>query len=215
MAEEKKKINYVVYDLETGGFNSEEEAITEIAMIAIDGETLEEIERYTTFIKPYGNLNYTDQALKSTGITMEMINSGKDPKIVVKEVSEFLQRQGTAMNKKPILCGHNIIKFDNSFLVKLFSLHRRDLYSLINKDMFFDTMWISRMRSPFDEDEFGKHSLSNACSREGIEVIDAHRAMNDTAANASLVVSYLRYLRGVGSSVEREKKHNYRDTFKF
>jgi DNA polymerase III alpha subunit (gram-positive type) len=214
MAEEKK-INYVVYDLETGGFDSEKVAITEIAMIAIDGQSLEEIERYTTFIKPYADLGYDQQALKATGITMDMIHSGKDAKVVATEVNDFLKRQGTAMNKKPILCGHNIVKFDNPFLRKLLGLYRKDLDKIINKDMFMDTMWFSRMRMPYDQDDFGKHSLGVACSREGIEVIDAHRAMNDTAANARLVVSYLKHLRGKGENVVKQEKHSYRETFKF
>lgn len=211
----EKKINYIVYDLETGGFSSEKVAITEIALIAIDGQTLEEIERYTTFIQPYGDLGYDQQALDVTGITMDMINSGKDAKVVAKEVAEFIVRQGTGMNKKPILCGHNIIKFDNPFLVKFLGLHRKDLMKLVNKDVFFDTMWWSRMRTPFDSDEFGKHNLTDACNRDGVEIIDAHRALADTTANTQLVVSYLKHLRGTGTAAVQAQKHEYREEFKF
>lgn len=213
MADEKI-LNYIVYDLETGGFNSEKEAITEIALIAINGRTLKEQGRYTTFIKPYGNLGYSQQALDVTGITMDMINSGKDAKVVAKEVADFIKAQGTGLNKKPILCGHNIKKFDNPFLSKLLGLYKKDLWKLINAEIM-DTMWWSRMRTPFDSDDFGKHSLPDACSRDGVEVIDAHRAMNDTAANAALVIKYLQHLRGTGTSVEKVEKHNYRESFKF
>ena len=213
MADEKT-LNYIVYDLETGGFSKEKHAITEIAMIAINGRTLEEIGRYESFIRPYASLGYDQQALNVTGITMEMINSGKDAKVVAKEVSDFIKDTGTGMNKKPILCGHNIKKFDNPFLSDFLKFHKKDLWKLINTEIM-DTMWWSRMKTPFDDDEFGKHNLPDACSRQGIEVIDAHRAMNDTAANASLVIAYLKSLRGAGESVDRVEKHNYRDTFKF
>ena len=213
MAEEKL-LNYIVYDLETGGFNEEKEAITEIALISLNGRTLEEQGRYTTFIKPYGGLGYSQSALDVTGITMDMIQSGKDAKIVAKEVSEFIKAQGTGMNKRPILCGHNIKKFDNPFFSKFLALHKKDLYKMIN-DEIMDTMWWSRMRTPFDSDAFGKHNLGDACSRHGIEVIDAHRAMADAAANAELVKSFLKHLRGTGESVAKVEKHNYRETFNF
>ena len=209
-----KKINYIVYDLETGGFSAEKNPITEVAMIAIDGETLEETSRYTTFVQPYLNLEYDPQALKATGIDMNMIMSGKDAKVVSREVSNFITSQGTGLNKKPILCGHNIIKFDNPFLYKLLNLTKKDLYSIINKDIFIDTMWWSRLKTPVDSDSFGKHNLTSACNREGIELVDAHRAMNDTSANARLVVSYLQNLRGKGVVKSVEEKHSFRDTFK-
>lgn len=211
----EKKINYIVYDLETGGFSAEKNAITEIALISIDGQSLEETGRYTTFIQPYLDLGYDKQALDVTGINMDMIMSGKEAKQVAKEVSEFIVSQGTAMNKKPILCGHNIIKFDNPFLAKLLTVVRKDLYNIINKDCILDTMWWSRMRTPVDEDDFGKHNLGDACKREGIEIIDAHRAMQDTAANARLVVSYLKHLRGSGEAISQVQTHEYRETFKF
>jgi len=211
---DQKTLNYIVYDLETGGFNPKTEAITEIAMIAINGKTLEEIGRYESFIRPYGGLGYNQQALNVTGITMDMINSGKDSKVVAKEVTDFIKSTGAGLNKRPILCGHNIKKFDNPFLSDFLKLHRKDLWKIIN-DEIIDTMWWSRMKTPEDSDEFGKHNLSDACNREGVEVIDAHRAMNDTAANAALVVSYLKHLRGTGEAVERVDKHSYRETFKF
>ena len=211
---DEKRLNYLVYDLETGGLSPEKNAITEIALIAIDGESLEETSRYTTFIRPYGNLGYDQVALEITGITMEMIMSGKDSKIVAKEVSDFITSLGTGLNKKPILCGHNIKKFDNPFLDKFLQLHKRDLYKIVSPEVI-DTMWWSRIKYPFDKDDFGSHKLGDACMREGIEVIDAHRAMNDAAGNAQLLISYLKNLRGTGEVREKVQRHSYRETFKF
>jgi DNA polymerase III alpha subunit (gram-positive type) len=210
----EKKINYIVYDIETGGFNSNEHAITEIAMIALDGETLEEVGRYESLVRPYGGLGYTQTALDVTGINMDMLNSGKDSKTVVNEMVSFIKAQGTTMNKKPILCGHNIKKFDNPFISEFFKFHKKDLYKIISPEIM-DTMWWSRMRTPVSEDEFGKHNLGDACSREGIEVVDAHRAMSDTAANKEIVVNYLKNLRGSGVSLEKKDDHDYREDFKF
>jgi len=209
------KQNYIVYDFETGGLNPKVNAVTEVAMISIDGEKLEEIDRYTTFIQPYGDLGYDQRALDITGITMDMINSGKDAKTVVKEMSDFIVNTGKGRGKKPILCGHKIVTFDNLFAEVLFKTHRKDFYSLINNEVYIDTMWWSRMRSPIDEDEHGKHALSAACNRAGIELTDGHRAMNDTASNSLLVVEYLKSLRGAGGATEIVPKHIFRDHFKF
>lgn len=211
----EKKINYIVYDLETGGFGSDRVAITEIALIAIDGQTLEEFGRYTSFIQPYADLGYDQAAFDATGINMDMVNGGKPAKLVAKEVADFIKACGTGMNKKPVLCGHNIMKFDNPFLDFFLKFHKKDLWSLINKDNMIDTMWWSRMRMPFDQDDFGKHNLNDACAREGIELIDAHRAMNDTAGNAQLLIAHLKHLRGAGESVSRTVNHQFRETFNF
>ena len=48
------------------------------------------------------------------------------------------------------------------------------------------------------------NTLANACKANGIELIDAHRAMADVEANAELVKSYLRSLRGSGSAVNED-----------
>lgn len=209
------KINYIVYDLETGGLSSETNAITEVAFIAIDGETLEETGRYTTFVQPYGDLGYDQRALDITGVTMDMINSGKEAKLVVKEIIDFISGQGKGRGKKPILCGHNIIAFDNKFMSRLFKEHRKDFDKIHNTAQYIDSMWWSRMKSPIDEDDHGKHALPAACNRAGIELTDGHRAMTDTASNALLVISYLKSLRGAGGAAVVAPKHEYREHFNF
>lgn len=211
-----KQINYIVYDIETGGFGVDKVAITEVALIALNGETLEEIERYETLIQPYGDLGYGKEAEAITGITMDMLMAdGKPAKQVVKEVNDFIVRQGTGRITKPILCGHNIRDFDNPFMIKLFGLYRKDFLKIVSPAVL-DTMWMSRMKTSALTDEFGKHNHTDACARAGVELFDAHRAMPDTAANAELVKSYLKALRGAGEAVVvKKEEHEYREEFKF
>jgi len=203
--------NYIVFDFETGGLDSKKHAITEVAMLAIDGESLEEIDRYSSFIQPYSGLEYSQEALDITGITMDMINTGKTAKQVANDMVKFFKATGIG-RKKPILCGHNIIAFDIPFMEVLFTENKKDLYKSINEHEFLDTMWMSRH---IWTDPSMKHNLTVSCEREGVEIIDAHRAINDVAANTELLKSYLKRMRGAGEISTNKDQHNYREDFNF
>ena len=113
MATKAKHCNFAVLDCETGGTKHKENPITEIAVIVIDGITFKEVERYETFIQPYGGLTIEQEALDYTGITMAQINNGVDFKEAVKAISEMMKRTraNTHHAYKPIIVGHNV-KFD-------------------------------------------------------------------------------------------------------
>lgn len=59
-----KKI--IVYDLETGGLLSEYNSITEIAMVAVDLETLQKIDKFSIMLKPRIKLNMDDDSTKES-----------------------------------------------------------------------------------------------------------------------------------------------------
>ena len=50
------KSNYIVFDTETGGLDETKNPITQYAAVVLDGCTLKEIDRWETFVKPYGDL---------------------------------------------------------------------------------------------------------------------------------------------------------------
>lgn len=100
--------NFIVFDLETGGLSESKNPVCEIAMLAIDGETLEERGRYEAIIAPYDeSLIYDPKALQVNGLTMKKINGGKQAKDVIKDIVEFA-KEHRVKSKKPILVGHNI-----------------------------------------------------------------------------------------------------------
>ena len=67
---------YIVMDCETGGLEYTKNPITEIAAVILDYK-MNKIEEFSSYIKPYDNLQYEQKALDYTNITMEMINSGE------------------------------------------------------------------------------------------------------------------------------------------
>jgi len=194
----------VVYDLETMGLNKDKHDISEIAMVAIDLETLEIVGTYETLIKRYSENEYSPQALETSGITEEMLkNEGKEASVVADEIEQFLKLHKVGV--KPILAGHNIIKFDNGFLEKFLAAHKIKLDKLI-AGKIWDTIEECKLALPDSEN----YQLATCCKNVGIVVKDAHRAMNDAMPNAKMVIELLKRQRG-GGSVSNEIEYNRAD----
>jgi DNA polymerase III alpha subunit (gram-positive type) len=64
----------IVYDLETGGFSSEHNSITEIAAVCIDLETLEAIDEMTVMILPYLNIKMEETPMKEAKQLYKMLS---------------------------------------------------------------------------------------------------------------------------------------------
>lgn len=215
--------NYIVYDLETTGFTAGKHGVCEIAMMGINSVTLKEIGRYEAIIAPYkvpnedGELvdyEVSQGALDVNGLTMDKIRAGKDPIQVVKESSAFM-KSCNAGSKKPILTGHNIIKFDNPHLDSFFTCNKGDLSKFVNSLYFIDTMLESWRMFP-DATGTGQHTLAKLCERFDVDKFDAHSAMPDVIANANVFIKIQERLRNQSTQMVVEKEKNRpRDTFRF
>lgn len=197
---------FITFDIETGGLKAEKNAVTEVAMIATN-HLLEDVSEYESLIKPYGDYTIEEQALKATGMSLELIKTGKEVEEVVGEIAKYLTKHKVGRNK-PILCGHNIAKFDIPFMIEMFRYCKRDFLSLINEDFYIDTMWWGRIMW----NESVNYKLSTCCDNAGVELVDAHRAMSDTRSNKDLVKYFLSNLRTEGS---KNNQKRFRETFQF
>lgn len=219
MASKEKYYNYIVFDVETGDLEPEKAPMTQIALVVINGKTLEELCRYSTFIKPYGKelgLTYQKAALDYTGITMAQIESGKPIKEVVQDLIEICKtarEQNTHVAYKPLFVGHNV-KFDRKFLKWAFTYCKEDLYKHVQEDDYFCTMRLSQAKY-FPEGPELKYTLEASCERNEIELLDGHDAINDTLATKELFISFIRALRENTGSVETSQEIRFRDNFKF
>lgn len=190
---------YLVIDCETGGLNALENPITEIALKAIEKDTYKEINQYTTLIKPYADLKIEPEALKRTGITQEMLNSGRPMKLVIETIKEFcksLTPVGDRGANKPIIVGHNVT-FDIRFLKKAFELYNEVLFGHVSASTedikgaapregeinVIDTLTLSRELWG----EKVKLTLGICCQRIGVSFTDSHRAMNDVNSTVKLL----------------------------
>ena len=127
---------YIVFDLETGGKDPRKNAITEVAMIAIDSDSLEEVGRYETLISPYDAI-YTAEAEAISGIPFELLKrDGKPIEKVFEELLDFLEVHKVG-SKKPVLSGHNIDDFDMDFLkYQLFDRFKKKMSRYVSCEDF-------------------------------------------------------------------------------
>lgn len=236
--------SFVVFDFETGGLDSNKNPATEIALIVIDGGPgLEEICRYQELIKPYNyELQYEEKAAKVSGVTIELVeDEGKDIVEVVEKVIGLFQAANLHNPKnspglRPVLVGHNPT-FDINFLHHIFEYYAKlrpydkkskafkgqdILEGLLrgNRDHFgnfqpqyIDTWALGKMWFGADG-ELPNFQLGTLVEKAGVELSDAHRAMNDTVATADLLRTVIRNLRsgyglGEGSNSFRAKREGF------
>lgn len=216
----EKYCNFIILDCETGGKTHLKNPMTQFASIIIDGRSLNEVDRYCTFIKQYGEkegLIIEQEALDYTGITRTQIASGIS---IQQFVDNFIQittkarAHNTHVAYKPIVVGHNV-QFDLGFLQYAFEYCKQDLYKYIQKD-YWCTMRMSQARSYPQGNEL-KFNLEACCERMSVELLDGHDAMNDTLATMELFIKLIYHLRGDGSEgMElQDTRSRVRDTFKF
>jgi DNA polymerase-3 subunit alpha (Gram-positive type) len=203
--------NIVVFDIETTGLVAEKNAIIELACCSFDNN-LNDLKEYDSGImKIYDNREVQKAALDANGITMEQIENGRDAFLVINELINYFKSLKKGKNK-PILAGQNSDKFDIPFLVNFFEVFNKDLTDYVNVDFTFDTMWLGRVKYT----ESINYKLITLCEKEGIQLINAHRAVNDARATKDLLKTYIRCLRQQGvTQINKEIEVRFRETFQF
>lgn len=155
---------YVITDIETTGLNPRWDRITEISMIAFDGENV--TEEFSTLINPERLI--PAQITQLTGITTSMVE--KAPKFyeIARKIVEFTEGK--------IIVGHNI-QFDYNFLRAEFQ-HLG--YEFTRKTLC--TVKLSKKLFP----GFRSYGLGNLCKSLNIQVNDRHRAAGDAMATVEV-----------------------------
>lgn len=209
-----QKINpIIIFDWETGGLDCTKNPVTELAMIVLNGVTLEEILRYDDMIKPYNdNLVYQQEALDHSGITMVDLNNKG---ITIHELGENLLTVFKEANihgsktARPILVAHNA-DFDRGFLQAVCKELKLDISKLVDGEFdpwgnfvphVIDSVdWAKRLEAT-RTDHTTKFKLGHCCQRAGVEYIDGHRAINDCTSLADLFRYYSARLSSGSSEV--------------
>lgn len=193
-----QKINsYVLIDFETGGLDkknrlhSQNYPVTEVAVLAINGVTLEEIVKYDNLVKPYDTkLVYDPEVARITGITKEMcISQGIPLSQIVKDLCTVFEEANLYNSKtaRPILVAHNW-NFDRQFLQDIFRRAGVDLSKYVAGDLDhygnfipdgLDTIMFCKMLQAEITDTDTKFKLQSCCEMAGVDYVDGHRAMND------------------------------------
>lgn len=238
MPRDPKKINsYVFIDFETSGLDKKDGlhaqrvSVTEVAALAIDGTTLEEIVRYDEIVQPYDQKHeWQDGAAKLTGLYKpKCINEGLPIKDVVKNLCQVFNEANLHNSRvaKPILVAHNW-PFDRQFLQYIFKFCEVDLSQYVDGDKDaisgefipsgLDTIdWAKNLFAPLTENTT-KFNLGACCERAGVQLADGHRAMHDVVALKDLFIYYSTRLRSGSSEVtvnDGVAKVNHRNRFEW
>lgn len=200
--------NYCVFDLETSGLSGEKNSILEIAACSFDTDLKDLKEFESGVMSVYDNREITEGALGANGITREQIANGVDPKKVAEDFYDYLKSMKKG-NSKVVLVGQNCDRFDIPFLVNYFEYFKKDITQVVNTDFTIDTMRWAHVKYP----ESTNYKLGTLCEMNNIELINAHRAINDTRATRDLVKAFIRSLRSESGAGKEEKR--FRATFQF
>lgn len=202
-----------VLDVETGGFSTKDNLLTEIGFIILNPK-LEEVERYVSYIKPYDSSKYlTKKAQELTGITMEvLLEKGKDLKFVLEEIKAIWAKYKKKY-QKICLCGHNF-KFDITFMEYVFDFvegKQPDGKSAIYKyvdEQTEDTMRLAH-RKWGNSGEVADYKLGTLASHIGFTNTAAHDALYDVEATVVLFRYLIGCLQGDGGQVVSKENKGF------
>lgn len=215
----KTSAKYVImFDFESGGLPNKDLrafydiAAVEIALVVIDLESLSTIEEKSFIFKDNykDGLIYSKEAEVVHGITKETREkNGIELKIIYKEICNLFKKYKNPRQ----MChmgGHNI-SFDIPFLRNFFEYMGDNLDKYVK--FYTDTMLLAHM-SALEQENYQLHTC---CQINGIDLVNAHRALDDTKANALLFIEYVKRLRGQGAESSSQEsqgvKSRFRETF--
>jgi len=174
----------VVVDVETGGFNSEKDALLEIAACILQMDDFGRLfvaETVAINVEPFEGANIEPKSLEITGINLESpLRMALPEKEALRQISQPVRKELRATAcQRAILVGHNSF-FDLSFLNA--AIERTDFKrSPFHPFSSFDTATLAGLA-------FGQTVLSRAVQAAGIDwnESEAHSAIYDTEKTAAL-----------------------------
>ena len=174
----------VIIDVETGGFNSQTDALLEIAAVTVRLDEDGVMHRHETFsfhIEPFEGANIEKAALDFTGIDLDSPDRMAEPELMA--LTDMMQavRRSVKENgcSRAVVVGHNA-HFDLHFLNA--AIERCDIKrSPFHPFSVFDTATLGGLA-------FGQTVLAKACRCAGFEFSNsaAHSAAYDAEKTADL-----------------------------
>ncbi|GEN24639.1 ribonuclease T [Halomonas cupida] len=198
MAQRFRSFLPVVVDIETGGFNPEQDAILEIAAVTLtmdpEGNLLPDAT-HAYHIKPFEGANIEQSALDFTGIRLNdplrqqvAVSESEALGEIFRPVRKSIKAHGCT---RAILVGHNAA-FDHGFLnaaVNRCDIKRNPFHPFSS----FDTASLAGLI-------YGQTVLARACRAAGIEFDNssAHSARYDTERTAELFCAMVNRYKDLG-----------------
>ncbi|MFE1625533.1 PolC-type DNA polymerase III [Brevibacillus reuszeri] len=165
---------YVVFDTETTGLNAAEHTIIEVAAVKMKGAEI--VDQWTELIDP--QLEIGPKTTEITGITNEMLRGQETLDVVLRKFKEFT---GDA-----VLVAHNA-EFDKAFINACAKRIGMEPWN----NAFLDTLPLARMMYK----GMRNYRLGTLAKKFNVELINAHRALDDTVALAHVFQQMLKDIK--------------------
>lgn len=156
---------FVFFDLETTGLVPGKESIIEIAAVKIKNKHI--VETFSTMVNPHRPIPLKITEL--TSITDEMVATGKEEEIAIKEFMAF--------------CGDNILVAHNAPFDMSFMSIALKKYAMENTITYMDTLAMARALIP----SINTHKLKKLASYFKIDMGHHHRALDDSICSAKVL----------------------------
>ena len=168
---------YCVLDLETTGLSAKTEKITEIGIMKIvNGEV---VDKFSEFVNPEKHI--PERVQEITGITDDMVIDSPKIEELFPKILEFI--------KGSVLVAHNAT-FDIGFLKNV----AKELGYEFDYT-YVDTLPLARKLYP----NLKKHKLGKIAEHLGIEVLVAHRALDDVDTTVKVLSQMMKELKKRGA----------------
>ncbi|MDR5902206.1 MULTISPECIES: ribonuclease T [Halomonas] len=206
MAQRFRSYLPVVVDMETGGFDSERNAILEIAAVTLtmnaEGYLLPE-STYAFHVEPFAGASIEQSALDFTGIRLDdplrrqvAVNESEALNEIFRPIRKSIKAHGCT---RAILVGHNSA-FDHGFLnaaVNRCGIKRNPFHPFSS----FDTASLAGLM-------YGQTVLARACRAAGIEFnnSEAHSARYDTERTAELFCAMVNRYKEIGGWAQTQRE---------
>ena len=186
----------VIIDVETGGFNSETDALLEIAAVTVRLDEDGVMHRHETFsfhIEPFEGANIEKAALDFTGIDLDSPDRMAEPELMA--LTDMMQAVRRSVKEngctRAVVVGHNA-HFDLHFLNA--AIERCDIKrSPFHPFSVFDTATLAGLA-------FGQTVLAKACRAAGFKFDNsaAHSAAYDAELTADLFCKIINRWKELG-----------------
>ena len=163
--------DFIVLDLETTGSHPLNNEIIEIGAVKVKGGKV--VETFNQLVQPKQEIPEYVQML--TGITTAMVAQAPEIKKVLPEFIKFCEDY--------VIVGHNVILFDYRML-KATAIKQGYTF----EKSAIDTLMIARRCLS----HLPSRKLGDLCHHYGIELTNAHRALDDAQATYELLVALIR-----------------------
>lgn len=175
-----EKLNVVVFDIETTGFNPEQgDAIISIGAVRICGNTIQEDEEFYSLVQYDKQLPH--KIVELTGITDGDLTDAPPLSETLIEFFKYV--------KDDILVAHHASHEKNFFQHACWKLFRTNF-----KHRVVDTSFVYRVAEPTEK----LIRLEDFCEYNSIPVLGRHHALGDAKLTAQLWCLYIKKLQKAG-----------------